>query len=104
MVTRSVFGFKNKLTVHAPVLLLIPAALWAGAITPILTQVERSAFTGVPRYSSDPFSSGIQTAVTTIYGPINTTTNRWGSFSFYPACMAPFCDPELALRLRLIVN
>lgn len=67
---------------------LVPAALWAGAITPVKTTIQKASLTQIPIYSLDPRglhwnmtnSTDIQYAATAA-----NTTNPLGIFSFYPS-------------------
>jgi hypothetical protein len=62
---------------------VLPSALWAGAITPVVTTSERAAFIGLPVYTPDP--SGIYWNRT--WGPFYQDVSRTslGTFSFTPA-------------------
>ncbi|KAK5220525.1 hypothetical protein LTR72_007147 [Exophiala xenobiotica] len=65
---------------------LVPAAFWAGAITPVPIMVPKFSSIQIPKYASDPHkkywnitkSPDAPTVVGNIY------TNAMGDFSFYP--------------------
>ena len=65
---------------------LIPSALWAGAITPVLTTEPALGVINVPRYTLDPQGQYLNQTVTNWEaGAANTTINKYGQFSFFPA-------------------
>lgn len=68
-------------------LLLAPAALWAGAITPVVATKSQASSITVSNYSADPEQlAWNQTYPHFQFGSLNTTTiHDKGSFSFYPA-------------------
>jgi hypothetical protein len=62
---------------------LIPSALWAGAITPIVTTTRHSAFIGLPTYTPDV--KGIYWNRTWNPFAQDVTRTSMGTFSFTPA-------------------
>ena len=65
---------------------LIPAALWAGAITPVVTREQAFGVTNIPKYTLDPQGRQLnQTTGNWEGGAANTTINDYGQFSFFPA-------------------
>ena len=72
---------------YLPAVLLAPAALWAGAITPVATTATHASATTVSKYTADPEQlTWNQTGLYFQFGALNTTTiAEQGSFSFFPA-------------------
>ena len=64
----------------------MPAALWAGAITPVLSTLTVDSTTRVPKYQRDPKNLyWNQSGTAELQGGYNTSSTPFGDFSFFPA-------------------
>ena len=63
----------------------MPAALWAGAITPVLSTATVHSTIRIPKYQRDPDNQyWNQSGTAELQGGYNTTNTPLGDFSFFP--------------------